>query len=83
MFYGDVPMEITFDKICEKLGFNPLVNPPARKLSGHEDDSKESPYAILTFEKSDFLCEYMKKHNSETAWLLKRFSYTVVKALKE
>ena len=67
MLYGDVPMEITFDKICEKLDFNPLVNPPARKLSGHEDDSKESPYAILTFEESDFLCEYMKKHNSETA----------------
>ncbi len=60
-------MELTFDKICEKLGFNPLVNPPSRKLSGCEDDSKESPYAILTFEESDFLCEYMKKHHSKTA----------------
>lgn len=60
-------MELTFDKICEKLGFNPLVNPPSRKLSGCEDDSKDSPYAILTFEESDFLCEYMKKHHSKTA----------------
>ena len=60
-------MELTFDKICEKLGFNPLVNPPSRKLSGCEDDSKEPPYAILTFEESDFLCEYMKKHHSKTA----------------
>ena len=55
-------MELTFDRICEKLGFNPLVNPPDRKLSGYEDDSKESPYAVLTFEESDFLCEYLKNN---------------------
>lgn len=60
-------MGLTFDKICEKLGFNPLVNPPVRKLSGYEDDSKESPYSILTFEESNFLCEYIKNHNSKTA----------------
>ncbi|MBR1824217.1 MAG: hypothetical protein IJ779_08300 [Ruminococcus sp.] len=60
-------MELTFDKICEKLGFNPLVNPPACNLSGYEDDSKESPYAVLTFEESDFLCEYMKNNTNKTA----------------
>ena len=60
-------MNITFDSICEKLGFNPLVNPPTRKLSGYEDDSKESPYAKLTFEESKFLCEYVGKHMKENA----------------
>lgn len=56
-------MEITFDKICKKLGFNPLVNPPVCDLSGYEDDSKESPYAILNLEESLFLCKYMKDNS--------------------
>lgn len=60
-------MNITFDSICEKLGFNPLVNPPKINFTGHEDDSEESPYAILSYEESKFLCEYVGKHMKETA----------------
>lgn len=60
-------MGITFESICKKLGFNPLVNPPERHFSGHEDDSQKSPYAILTLEESEFLCEYVKKYKSEAA----------------
>lgn len=58
-------MEITFESICNKLGYNPLVNPPKRSFGDYEDDSKESPYAKLTIEESDFLCEYMKEHIKE------------------
>lgn len=55
-------MEITFKSICEKLGFNPLVNPPKIELSGYEDDSKESHYDKLSFDELRFLCKYMEKH---------------------
>lgn len=53
---------ITYESICAKLGFDPLVNPPKINYKGHEDDSEESPYAILTLEESKFLCDYVKKH---------------------
>ncbi len=60
-------MGITFESICEKLGFNPFINPSHYNLSGHEDDSHESPYAILSLEESEYLCEYMKIHKFKTA----------------
>ena len=52
--------EITYESICAKLGFDPIVNPPKINYKGHEDDSEESPYAILTLEESKFLCDYVK-----------------------
>lgn len=59
---GGVLMEITFESICAKLGFNPITNPPRYDLKGYEDDSKESPFAILDLEEIEFLCDYMSKH---------------------
>lgn len=52
-------MELTYESICEKLGFDPMVNPPERKYNGHEDDTEPSPYAVLTLEESNFLMPYM------------------------
>ena len=51
-------MQITYVGICEKLGFDPLVNPPERKYDGHEDDSQPNPYSVLTLEEKDFLLPY-------------------------
>lgn len=50
-------MEITYEGICEKLGFTP--GEYKYQLSDYEDDSKESPYAVLTFEESEFLYNYL------------------------
>lgn len=50
-------MKITYASICEKLGFDPFVNPPKPVFNGHEDDSQENPYLVLTFEESDFLAK--------------------------
>jgi hypothetical protein len=52
-------MIITYKSICDKLGFNPMEYEP--KVSSFEDDSKESPFSILTLEESDFLCDYLIK----------------------
>ena len=53
-------MEINYESICRKLGFTPGEN--KYNLSDYEDDSKTSPYAVLTLDELDFLCEYMKKN---------------------
>lgn len=50
-------MEITFESICDKLGFVPGER--SISLSGFEDDSKKSPYSVLTMEESDFLLQYL------------------------
>ena len=60
-------MEITFESICAKLGFDPITNPPTYEYKGHEDDSKTSPFSILDFEESEFLCDYMSKYMNNTA----------------
>lgn len=53
-------MKITYDSICEKLGFDlESYNP---KVSDYEDDSKESPFSILTLEESLFLNDYLMKN---------------------
>ena len=52
-------MEITYENICKKLGFTP--GEYKYNFSGYEDDSKKSPYAVLTFEELEFLCDYMKR----------------------
>lgn len=53
-------MEITFEKICDKLGFIPGKR--AINLLGDEDDSKQSPYSVLSLEESDFLLDYLLLH---------------------
>lgn len=53
-------MAITYEDICKKLGFEP--GKYNYKHSDHEDDSKESPYSILTSEELDFLCDYYAKN---------------------
>lgn len=57
-------MKITYESICKKLGFKP--GEYKYTFSGHEDDSKESPYAVLTLEESLFLNEYLMKHKKST-----------------
>ncbi len=55
-------MKVTYESICEKLGFDPFVNPPKPVFNGHEDDSQENPYSILTFEESKFLSKLAIEH---------------------
>lgn len=50
-------MGITYDSICEKLGFEPKEY--RYNCSEHEDDSKKSPLAVLTYEELDFLSDYL------------------------
>lgn len=54
-------MGVTFESICEKLGFNPLINPPKRIFKGYEDDSYDSPYSILSLEELELLCELKRQ----------------------
>ena len=56
-------MEVTFEKICDKLGFIPGKREV--HLSGDEDDSKQSPYSVLTMEESDFLLDYLLSHKDK------------------
>lgn len=51
--------EISYESICKKLGFTMEDDTPC--CSDYEDDSKPSPFSILTDEESDFLIEYEKK----------------------
>lgn len=53
-------MEITYESICEKLGFRPGIDKYDYKYNGHEDDSQESPYSKLSLEESLFLADYFK-----------------------
>lgn len=53
-------MGVTYESICEKLGFDVLSYEP--ELSGYEDDSKISPFHILTLEEKLFLNEYLMTH---------------------
>lgn len=57
-------MEITYDSICKKLGFT--IEEYKHIYSGHEDDSKESPFAVLTLEESLFLNDYLMEHKDLT-----------------
>lgn len=41
---------ITYKSICEKLGFDPITDDFKLELGDHEDDSKVSPFSILSFE---------------------------------
>lgn len=54
---------ITYKAICEKLGFDPIVDGYEYNYSGHEDDTQISPFAILSLEELDFLSDYTEKHS--------------------
>ena len=56
---------MTYKQICEKLGFDPVVDGYDYKFSGHEDDTQVSPFAVLTDEELDFLADYVIEHRSE------------------
>jgi len=56
-------MEITYESICQKLGFDPMKY--EYKFKGYEDDSQTSPLAPLSYEELNFLCEYLI-NNKET-----------------
>lgn len=50
-------MEITYESICKKLGFTPENYKP--NISNYEDDSKVSPFSVLTFEELCYLSDYV------------------------
>ena len=52
-------MEITYESICRKLGFDTDTYKPV--VSDYEDDSKVSPFSVLTIDESEFLSDYLKK----------------------
>ena len=52
-------MEMTYENICKKLGFDIEDYEPV--VSDHEDDSRVSPFSVLTIEESEFLYDYLKK----------------------
>lgn len=54
-------MSVTYEKICEKLGFDPLHYNYEVPYNGHEDDSYENPFSRLTLEESDFLNEIFQQ----------------------
>lgn len=51
---------MTYESICEKLGFDPMNDPRPYDLSDPWliDDSP-SPFSVLTREESDFLADYL------------------------
>lgn len=53
-------MGLTYESICIKLGFDPLNYKP--KVSDFEDDSRNSPFSILSVEESLFLNDYLMKN---------------------
>ncbi len=56
-------MKITYESICKKLGFDVEDYEPV--VSDHEDDSRVSPFSVLTIEESEFLYDYLKKKRTE------------------
>lgn len=56
-------MEITYESICKKLGFRP--EDYKYTYSGYEDDSKKSPFDILTLDELDVLCRYLEQTKAQ------------------
>ena len=57
-------MEITYESICKKLGFDVENYKP--EVSDYEDDSRISPFSILTIEESEFLYDYLKSKRAKS-----------------
>lgn len=64
-------MDLTYEGICKKLGFNPLKGEHQQQRSKEDDwlidDSKKSPYSVLTLEELDFLCDYYENNKLKSA----------------
>ena len=54
-------MNITYESICKKLGFDPMKDPYPMVVHGYEDDSQVSPLSVLSSEEKDFLYELIKQ----------------------
>ncbi len=53
---------ITYEGICEKIGFDPIVEGKRLEPSNYEDDSQESPFEKLSVEELEFLTSYLIKN---------------------
>ena len=53
--------KITYESICEKLGFCPFVDDYEIQVNDYEDDSLDNPFSILTLEESIFLFDWLEK----------------------
>ncbi len=53
-------MGISYNSICEKLGFDALSWEPVH--TEWIDDSIENPFSVLTEEESEFLTDYAMKN---------------------
>lgn len=53
---------MTYQDICDKLGFDPIREGSGIQYPDHECDSIDNPYKVLTNEESDFLLDYWLKH---------------------
>ncbi|MBR0485897.1 MAG: hypothetical protein IJJ69_14165 [Oscillospiraceae bacterium] len=65
-------MEITYESICKKLGFDPLTTDskeiyPQHKDAFFVDDAFESPFKKLFPEELDFLIELYREKKIKTA----------------
>ena len=54
-----------YANICKKLGFDPIKDGYDYGYKGHEDDSKPSPFSILTYQEVSFLADYLIAHRDE------------------
>lgn len=50
-------MEITYENICKKLGFD--METHKSPITCHEDDSIPNPFSALSDEESEFLAQYL------------------------
>ena len=52
--------EITYESICNKLGFRPFIDDYDIPVNDFEDDLWESPFRALSSEELSYLLEYYK-----------------------
>jgi hypothetical protein len=54
---------ITYDFICEKLGFDPIHDQwPVHSTNPEEQYDGPGPFDVLSNEESEWLTNYMKNH---------------------
>jgi len=56
---------ITYESICEKIGFDPIKDKYNFVYKGHEDDSQPSPFACLSSEELEFITDYLIAHKEQ------------------
>lgn len=50
---------MTYELICEKLGFDPITDDIELNSSPYEDDSQVSPFSILTSDELGVFIEHL------------------------